>query len=48
MQSSPVFPVLGPDPNLDSLRIGKIRELDHVHDIITSPPFFGFPFATSR
>jgi len=30
------------------MQIGKIRELNHVHDVITSPPFYGIPFATSK
>jgi hypothetical protein len=30
------------------LLLGKIGELDHVRDIITSPAFYGFPFATSK
>ena len=29
------------------LQIGKIRELNHVPGIITSP-FYGFPFVTSK
>ena len=28
--------------------IGKIPEINHVHSIITSPAFYGFPFATSK
>jgi hypothetical protein len=28
--------------------IGKISEINHAHRIITSPAFYGFPFATSK
>jgi hypothetical protein len=42
------FLLLAQIPTWLLLQIGKIRELNHVHNVITSPLFYGFPFATSK
>src|ERR1700722_16610323 len=49
MQSSAcLFLFLAQIPTWLLLQNGKIRELNHVHGVITSPAFYGFPFSTSK